>query len=103
MTLYRVIQEGLTDVHKHASASQARITLDFGIQAVSLELTDNGSGFDVAAWETRENQLIAHGLIGLQERLSLVGGTLCITSGLQGTKLAISIPQGRSQVSFNGA
>jgi signal transduction histidine kinase len=93
MILYRVIQEGLTNVHKHAQASQVTIALDFGIESVSLDLTDNGSGFDVAAWQRQGDPQTSNGLIGLQERLSLVDGSLDITSGPQRTKLSVRMPQ----------
>jgi signal transduction histidine kinase len=93
MILYRVIQEGLTNVHKHANASQVTLTLDFGRESVSLDLTDNGSGFDVAAWQTQGNATTSNGLIGLQERLSLVDGSLDITSQPQITRLSVRIPQ----------
>jgi signal transduction histidine kinase len=93
MILYRVIQEGLTNVHKHANASQVTIVLDFGIASVSLDLTDNGLGFDVAAWQTPGNLPPTNGLIGLQERLSLVDGSLDITSQPPITRLSVRIPQ----------
>jgi signal transduction histidine kinase len=93
MILYRVIQEGLTNVHKHAQASQVTIALDFGIESVSLDLTDNGSGFDVAAWQRQGDLQLSNGLIGLQERLSLVDGSLDIISGSQSTRLSVRIPQ----------
>lgn len=99
MTLYRVIQEGLTNIHKHAGAGQAHIKLEFDSQAVRLELADNGCGFDVAAWRSQKNPPLTHGLIGLQERLSLVGGTLSITSSPTGTELTAWIPQKTLQVS----
>ena len=98
MTLYRVIQEGLTNVHKHSKASQVTILLNFDSQQASLILRDNGIGFDVAAWKLRENDPTTQGLIGLQERLSLVGGTLDITSHHQQTTLIIHIPQSHSIV-----
>lgn len=91
MTLYRAIQEGLTNVHKHAEASKVAIALNFGEQTASLKLTDNGCGFNVADWETRENE--HQGLTGLQERLSLVGGSLFISSQPSATTLMIGIPQ----------
>lgn len=97
MTLYRVIQEGLTNVHKHAGANQVAIALDFGEQHVSLDLTDNGAGFDVTAWQLRKSEQNTQGLIGLQERLSLVGGTFDINSRPQGTSLTASIPQFNAQ------
>jgi signal transduction histidine kinase len=93
MILYRVIQEALTNVHKHANASQVTIALDFGIESVSLDITDNGSGFDVAAWQRQGNPLTSNGLIGLQERLSLVDGSLDITSQPHNTRLSARIPQ----------
>jgi signal transduction histidine kinase len=93
MILYRVIQEGLTNVHKHGNASQVTIALDFGIESVSLDMTDNGQGFDVVAWQMQDNPQTSHGLIGLQERLSLVDGSLDITSQPQLTRLSVRIPQ----------
>ncbi|MEL6259472.1 MAG: sensor histidine kinase [Cyanobacteria bacterium J06626_6] len=94
MTLYRVVQEGLTNVHKHANASQVEVAINFGPDAAQLKLTDNGSGFDVAVWEKHAHQDQAtQGLTGLQERLSLVGGTFNITSEPSGTTLTSAIPQ----------
>jgi signal transduction histidine kinase len=93
MILYRVIQEGLTNVHKHANASQVTIALDFGTESVGLDLTDNGVGFDVAAWQMQGKPQTSHGLIGLEERLSLVDGSLEITSQPQITQLSVRIPQ----------
>ncbi|MEO0394415.1 MAG: sensor histidine kinase [Cyanobacteria bacterium P01_A01_bin.137] len=103
MTLYRVIQEGLTNVHKHAEASQVRIALTFEPQQAILELSDNGCGFDIDDWKTTKNELTAQGLIGLQERLSLVGGNLTIRSRPQGTTLMVSIPWANSQSSLGAA
>ena len=106
MTLYRVIQEGLTNVHKHAGASRVSIALEFGEQQAYLELSDNGAGFDVAAWKENKSRQSAQGLIGLQERLSLVGSTLGISSRVdgvasdryKGTTLTAGIPQTDYQV-----
>lgn len=92
MTLYRVIQEGLTNVHKHANATKVNIKLDFSEQSASLEINDNGCGFDVTVWQTEQNNQ-SFGLKGLQERLSLVGGGLCITSQPQETILKVTIPK----------
>ena len=61
-------------------------------------LTDNGSGFDVTNWNAKAQKQTTQGLTGLQERVSLVGGTLSIKSSakesvLKGTTLIISIPK----------
>ncbi|MEL6777444.1 MAG: sensor histidine kinase [Cyanobacteria bacterium J06597_16] len=83
MTLYRVIQEGLTNVHKHAGASWVTIAIAFESTQATLAIADNGTGFDVASWRLKGNEQKTQGLIGLQERLSLVGGTLEIESHAQ--------------------
>ena len=93
MTLYRAIQEGLTNVHKHAHASKVTIEILFKEQQAALTLTDNGSGFDVTTWRLRGNEQTTQGLVGLQERLSIVGGTLDISSRWEETRLSIHIPQ----------
>lgn len=97
MTLYRAVQEGLTNVHKHAQASQVTIDINFGYRQAALALSDNGTGFDVATWKLRGNEQTTKGLLGLQERLTLVGGTLDISSCEQRTTLTICIPQADSQ------
>lgn len=90
MTLYRIIQEGLTNIHKHANASQATIILDFSPAQASLVLTDNGSGFNLM----NGKQKPGYGLQGIQERVALVGGQYKIHSDLQkGTVLTITTPQ----------
>lgn len=98
ITLYRVVQEGLTNVHKHACASQVTIAINFGLHEAQLVLTDNGIGFDVTNWKAKAQKQTTQGLTGLQERVSLVGGTLSIKSSakesvLKGTTLIISIPK----------
>jgi len=93
MTLYRVMQEGLTNVHKHAQASQVAIAIQFGPHRAKVELSDNGSGFDVADWKAQAHKQTTQGLVGLQERLSLVGGTLSVQSNGSGTTLRVSLPQ----------
>ena len=90
LTLYRVIQEGLTNVHKHAEASQVIIKLDFGDERVRLELCDNGAGFDT---DGLQDDRTGFGLTGLRERVGLVGGKLTLESQPQYTKLTAIIPK----------
>ena len=98
MTLYRVIQEGLTNIHKHADASLVTLSLDFSASEVRLDLTDNGSGFDVDAWEASTKEQRTYGLIGLRERVGLVGGKLSIMSQPRETRLTVIIPKSDSKV-----
>jgi signal transduction histidine kinase len=87
--LFRIAQELLTNVMRHAGASQVRIRLYEGDGRVMLEVTDNGKGID------RERMLTpdAFGLRGIQERASLLGGHFHIvgTSGV-GTMACTSVP-----------
>jgi signal transduction histidine kinase len=95
LALYRVAQEGLTNVQKHAAASHVQITMNFADQEASLSLSDNGHGFDIALLETRSQENEGrYGLLGLQERLQLIGGGLRIESVVGvGTSLFASVPK----------
>ena len=73
LSAYRIVQEALTNVLKHARASRAEVLLRYGIRALELEVTDNGSGVPANG--------NGHGLIGMRERAVLYGGTL--TAGSQ--------------------
>ncbi|MBE9030486.1 sensor histidine kinase [filamentous cyanobacterium LEGE 11480] len=101
LILYRVIQEGLTNVHKHAKASHVMIILHFGPHFAHLELADNGVGFNVSVWQEHAHEPSTYGLIGLKERLTLVGGSLEISSQSTGTKLKVKLPQTNQPVSFS--
>jgi signal transduction histidine kinase len=68
-TLYRVAQEGLTNVHKHANASAVEVKLAYQAEKVTLTIEDNGTG-------QRGEGAEGFGLPGLRERVALVGGSL---------------------------
>jgi signal transduction histidine kinase len=68
LSAYRIVQEALTNVLKHAQASRADVLLRYGDRALELEVTDDGTG-------TPTNGS-GHGLIGMRERAALYGGTL---------------------------
>jgi signal transduction histidine kinase len=86
--LYRIIQEALTNVVKHAQASRVSIVLSRRGSSVSAVFEDDGRGFAVD--ETREYGL---GLLGMKERLSLLDGRLQIeSSSAGGTTLVAEVP-----------
>ncbi|HEX6512611.1 MAG TPA: ATP-binding protein, partial [Chloroflexota bacterium] len=88
VALFRIVQEGLTNVAKHANASLARVQLRRAGDKVELIIKDNGRGFDVD--QAHGDRL---GLFGIQERVSLLGGTLRIDSNRgRGTELNVSVP-----------
>ena len=93
--LFRITQEALNNVAKHASASQAMVRLFFTNNAVQLIVTDDGCGFDPdrALGATNDGQRRAWGLLGMQERVTLVGGECEIASRIgQGSTVRVLIP-----------
>src|SRR6266849_4008723 len=95
LALYRAVQEGLTNVQRHAGASHIWIDLHFRKREATLVLRDNGHGFDAASWQQGEPERDGgYGLQGLQERLELLGGGLQIESApAQGTTLRVTLPK----------
>lgn len=93
LVLFRVVQEALSNVAKHARASRAEVSMSRRGRTLRLTVEDDGRGFDVEA--ARDSRL---GLFGMQERLALVGGTLAIHSAPgRGTRVCAEVPLPRSR------
>ncbi|MFO1147569.1 MAG: GAF domain-containing protein [Alsobacter sp.] len=92
-TLYRVIQEAVTNIVKHARASRVGIILEATGDEVSLIVEDNGQGFNWEDPDAARSPSARLGLLGIRERLALVGGRLEIESerGV-GTTLIVHVP-----------
>jgi signal transduction histidine kinase len=75
--IYRIVQEAITNAIRHASPKRINVGLFFKDGVVSLEISDDGIGFDVE--EKKQNGLV-FGILGMQERAELVGGRLHIFS-----------------------
>jgi signal transduction histidine kinase len=88
-TLYRIVQEALTNVVKHAQARNVSILLVRREGAATAVIEDDGAGFDPAA--THDGGL---GLLGMRERLALVEGRLTVESGETGTTVVAEVPLG---------
>jgi PAS domain S-box-containing protein len=90
--LFRIGQEAITNIGKHAQANQVAISLWRGEGQVYMEIMDDGIGF-VAGSAVGENGRNRWGLIGIQERAALLGGKLSIqTEPNQGTQLTVTLP-----------
>jgi signal transduction histidine kinase len=89
ITLFRLIQESLTNIHRHSGSKTARISLMKNDQEVSLEITDQGKGF-VATSEHRVRRGV--GILGMKERVRRFGGTLDLLSGSDGTTVRAKLP-----------
>ncbi len=90
IALFRIIQESLSNIVRHAMASKVSITLSHDAGAIHLLVEDDGKGFDA-----QHVDHAAHfGLLGISERVTSLGGTLDIESTPgAGTRLAVTLPQ----------
>lgn len=90
---FRVAQEALTNTARHAKASHVRIELSKHEKELTLMIEDDGIGFDVAQAMTRSTRGSSMGLLGMYERVELVGGRIGITSAKgRGTKIRVVVP-----------
>jgi signal transduction histidine kinase len=90
--LYRIVQEALSNVSRHAQAKHVSIQFSRGERNLCCLIKDDGKGFHVSAHETRRGQK-GLGLIGMRERLNALGGTLQVQSEPdRGTSLLITVP-----------
>jgi signal transduction histidine kinase len=89
--LFRVTQEALTNVARHARATRVRLTISKAPGRVRLEIVDNGKSFSVRKiLRARTKRL---GLVGMRERVEMVGGTLTVESTVgKGTTVCAEIP-----------
>jgi len=85
-TIYRFVQEALTNTARHARAEHVRVRLIPGPDAVEVEIADDGRGFDPA------QRVEGFGLIGMRERAGLVGGEMRVESSEAGTTVRGSFP-----------
>lgn len=90
--IFRIAQEALTNVARHAQAAQARIELAGTAEALQLTIADDGRGFD----EADTSKPTAFGLTGIKERARLLDGTVSFQSRPgRGTQITVRIPMGR--------
>ncbi len=86
-TMYRIVQEALTNVTKHAAATRISVTVTRTADAAVLVVEDDGEGFELAG------ETAGLGLTGMRERVALVGGRLKVETGTgSGTTIAAEIP-----------
>lgn len=88
VTIFRLVQEALNNIHKHSEASSGKVILEFARQKVNIAISDDGVGFD-----TENVPEDKYGLVSMRERCQLVNGELIIHSEKnRGTRINISIP-----------
>jgi signal transduction histidine kinase len=89
--MYHSLQELLTNIQKHANASQVKIKLDYGRKAARLVVEDNGEGFQVAKAMEKEGH---YGLTHIQHRAEVIGARIKVKSKKgKGTRIEIRVPR----------
>jgi two-component system CheB/CheR fusion protein len=94
LALFRVIQESLSNIHRHSGAKTAQIKLVRSDGSVALEIHDTGKGIppELLSDSGSRKQVVGVGILGMRERLSQLGGSLQIESSKSGTTVKVSIP-----------
>ncbi len=93
VAIFRLVQEALNNIRKHAHATQVDITVRFLSRQTILEVGDNGIGFEVPQNTTDLATKGSFGLLGLEERAALFGGDISIQSAIgQGTIIRVILP-----------
>jgi two-component system, NarL family, sensor kinase len=95
LALFRVLQEGLTNVHRHSGSPRATVRLLTENRCVLLQIIDEGNGTQSKNWENRTQHwmgTLGVGLRGMNERVRQMGGTLELTSVQGGTTVTATIP-----------
>jgi signal transduction histidine kinase len=85
LAAYRVLQEGLTNVCKHAAARRVEVVVRYGARTVGVEVSDDGDG-------TGQGGGSGHGLVGIRERVALLGGEFVAGPRTRGFALRVSLP-----------
>jgi two-component system, NarL family, sensor kinase len=94
LALYRVVQEALTNIEKHASASEVILRLSWDEAFVTLRIRDNGKGLTSGPKEGGPRKRLGMGLVDMKERCAFLGGGLSIRSEPgTGTEIAARIPR----------
>lgn len=98
VTVYRILQEALTNIARHARARHVWVLVEHDEPMLCLAVRDDGLGFDLSTWEASGNGNGGQGLLGIRERIAHIGGELQIESEAgQGTLLRACFPlEGRT-------
>jgi len=95
ITIYRVIQESMSNAFRHGGAESIQLKLTNTGDRIELCVTDNGCGFDPKDVPSNPGSLNGSGLRGMKDRAEICGGTFKITSKIgKGTRVKLSLPYG---------
>lgn len=93
LILFRIVQEALNNILKHASASTISIRLKYDVSHICLFIEDNGVGFNTSEKERQKGNKINNGLINMRTRSAMINGTLEVNSVEgRGTRISVTAP-----------
>jgi len=93
LLLFRIVQEALNNIRRHAHASEAQVVMEFSGDEIKVTITDNGRGFELRGGVDDLPRSGKLGLAGMRERARLLGGTLKVKSTPgKGTTLTVEVP-----------
>ena len=91
--LFRIVQEAMTNIVRHAQATQVSVRLEHEASWVTLQISDNGRGFDPQTLQPADQHGRGLGLRGMQERVSILGGEFHLqTAPGQGASIKVRVP-----------
>ncbi|HEY97573.1 MAG TPA: PAS domain-containing protein [Dehalococcoidia bacterium] len=93
LSLFRIVQEALNNVSKHADATEVHVTAEFNGKGIKITVSDNGKGFELRGSMDDLPRIGQLGLMGMQERVWLLGGSIDVDSKPgRGTTLEVEVP-----------
>ncbi|MBP2629715.1 MAG: degS [Firmicutes bacterium] len=93
ISLFRVIQEALNNIHKHAGVDAAKVVIEYNNEYISVVIEDEGQGFNVDEVDSTHPDTDCYGLLGMSERIKILKGQLLVDSkAFQGTKIRVLVP-----------
>ena len=99
VAIFRIVQEALTNIHRHSGGKSATIRLAHNSSAISLEIQDDGKGIPPEILAAIRSQRSGVGITGMRERVRHLGGDLDIQSDFNGTKVSVTLPLAECKIS----
>jgi signal transduction histidine kinase len=92
LVVFRVVQESLTNIHRHSGANRALIRIAEANEKISVEIEDNGHGMSAEKLKEIQSGSFGVGIRGMRERLRQFQGTMNIESDASGTRISVTVP-----------
>src|ERR1700686_1499199 len=102
LAMFRIVQECLTNIHRHSGSKTAKIRLSRNAESVSLEIQDEGKGMAGHKLDGVRAHLSGVGITGMRERVRHLDGAMDINSNANGTKISVKLPASENDISQPG-